>query len=94
MANGASGICMSNEICRMYNHKPLAHKPCGSNNLNCCAKVTDKGLLPYTGPVKDMGGIVQVGVRKKLNDPGYPRDAFSYIYFLPYYINDKGKRYK
>ncbi|KAE9523952.1 hypothetical protein AGLY_015599 [Aphis glycines] len=93
MANGAQGICMSNEICKMYNHKPPANKPCGRNQ-NCCAKVPDKGLLPFTGPVNDLGGIVQVVVRKKLTDPGYPRDAFSYIYFLPYHITEEGKRYK
>lgn len=91
MANGAQGICMFNEICKMYNHRPPANKPCGRNQ-NCCAKVPDKGLLPFTGPVNNLRGIVQVGVRKKLTSQGYPRDAFSYIYFPPYHITEEGKR--
>jgi len=88
------GVCMSNEICRFSNDKkPPALYPCGDYSLNCCAKASDNELKSFPGLVFDKGGIVFRAVRKNLSDPGYGYEEFTYIYYLPYYINDKGKRY-
>ncbi|XP_025207416.1 uncharacterized protein LOC112603173 [Melanaphis sacchari] len=93
MSNGAQGVCMYKEICKMYNVEPYAHKPCASESLTCCARLPDKGLLPYIGPMNEKAGVVQVGFRKKLSEPGYPRNKNGFVYFLPYHITNEGKRY-
>lgn len=93
MTTGAPGICMFNEICKMYNHKPPNYKTCGNDNLNCCPKIPDRHLKSFGGPHDGRDGIVEVGVVKNIHDPQYPPDAFSYIFFLPSHFSKDGKNY-
>jgi len=92
MTNGNPGICMFNEICKMYHNRPPNYTGCGSKILNCCPKVPDKHLQSLGELKEDNNGIVQIGAIN-ITNPAYPLDIFSYIYFLPSNFSKDGKSY-
>ncbi|XP_060845464.1 uncharacterized protein LOC132925053 [Rhopalosiphum padi] len=93
--NGAPGICMYNEICKMsYSVKPPIPNPCDSNRLTCCARGRDNDLTAFPGLVYENGQIVFRAILKNFYDPGYEQEGFTYIYFLPYSLNDESRRFK
>lgn len=93
MTTGAPGICIFNEICKMFNHRPPNHNSCNGANLNCCPKIPDRHLKSLGGLHNERDGIVEVGVHNSLRDQEYPPDAFTYLYFLPSHFSKDGKTY-
>jgi len=93
MTTGAPGICIYNEICKMYNFKPPSYRPCNGNNLNCCPMIPDRDLISFGGLQDERNGIIEVGAVRDTKNPAHPPDAFTYFFFLPSHFSKDGKSY-
>jgi hypothetical protein len=94
-SNGAPGICMHNDICKIvYSQKPPTYKSCSSNNVNCCPKIPDRELIPTGGQVYTNGGIVETAIVRKRDESGYPPDLYSYIFYLPKRPKNDSRHYE
>ncbi|CAI6358406.1 unnamed protein product [Macrosiphum euphorbiae] len=84
LSNGATGICMFNQMCKIINNKPSAHpRPCGSYNVNCCPKVSDSNLVPYRDPSGNINGNGEFENRINAADQSSSQNDTIYIYRFP-----------